>query len=171
MPKSYFYPESADLCAIAPADSAIPGTVIASDHLVDPNNHAGIMLSFVLTLCDDPTHGKSLIYLGVYLPEHDAFQYIVHREAVTKGVLYACGMETIKKFWGTDCTQQVDFLHHYLNLTTGNLAYTLASRCIALNEQATEEIKTFFDNDFAFSQEKDNMAQAGIVIPLDLIGE
>jgi len=171
MLKSYFYPESADLCAIAPANSAIPGTVIAADHLVDPGNHAGIMLSFVLMLCDGKEYGRCLIYLGVYLPEHDAFQYIVHRKVVTEGVLYACGMETIKKFWGTGCTQQVDFMHHYLNLTTGNLSYTLASRCSELNAEATEEIKSFFHDDFAFSQEKDNMAQAGMVVPLALIGE
>jgi len=161
--KAFLYPESAELCAILP-DKGIAAAV----HVADPSNSPGMMVSFAISLCDTEANvGRCLIYLGVYDPGEDSFIFLVHqRNPVKDGVLHACGMHTIHKFWQEEPV--FDFMHHYLNLLTSNVHYTLSEVCLELNQDAVAEITTFFDRDFEFSKQE-NMCHNGLVLESNLV--
>lgn len=165
--RAFFYPESAAPCALSP-----DGTLMGEGHLINPDNYAGMVTSFVITMC--PTHdtgtGKSLIYLGIYDADKKVFVFPVHGAvAVQDGVLFRCGMATIEEFWESK-KSSTEFLFHYLdNITEGVTSYTLASVCRELSAADVAELLDFFSEDFARSQEKDNTCQTGMHIPTSMI--
>lgn len=161
--EAFFYPETVNLCTILPDK-----TIVAIDHIVNPDNFPGIIVSFTLILNNENLRtGRCLIYLGIYNPATDTFEFLVHKGLVRKGVLYACGMQTIRMFWDKE-VPQLDFMHHYLNLTTSDITYTLSSISHELNQDALEEILTFFDADFAYSHE-DNLSHNGLTLESNLV--
>lgn len=153
------------MCSILP-----DGKVVAAVHASDPSNYPGMLVSFTISLCDTEANvGRCLIYLGAYNPDDDSFIFLVHQKnPVNNGVLHACGMHTINKYWQESEEPSFDFMHHYLNLMTSNVHYTLSEVCLELNQDAVAEVITFFDDDFEFSKQ-DNMCHNGLVLESNLV--